>query len=65
MENLNRHSSTYLLNNEESNDDIIKKSSSGISFKTLKLKKQVTWSEDTVDNEFMNRKKSKSNYYFI
>jgi hypothetical protein len=26
----------------------------------LKLQKKVTWTEDTVDNEHMNKKKSKS-----
>lgn len=34
-----------------------------LQYKELKLKieKKVTWTEDTVDNEHMNKKKSKSN----
>ena len=38
------------------------KSSSQLEIKELKLKlhKKVTWTEDTVDNEHMNKKKSKS-----
>jgi hypothetical protein len=39
-----------------------------ISFKEMKLKakpnKSVTWTEDTVNNEFMNKKKSKSKNLF-
>ena len=27
----------------------------------LKIKKKVNWTEDTIDNEHMNKKKSKSN----
>ena len=64
MENINRQSSTYLITKEETKEQVIEKkasSTSSVSFKTLKLRKQVTWSEDTIDNEFMNRKKSKSN----
>ena len=34
----------------------------------LKLSKKVTWTEDTIDNEHMNKKKSKSKFeynYFL
>lgn len=31
-----------------------------VSELTLKLPKKVTWTEDTIDNEHMNKKKSKS-----
>jgi hypothetical protein len=36
-----------------------------VEVKELKLKpeKKVTWTEDTIDNEHMNKKKSKSNFF--
>ncbi len=53
---------TCVVIKEETKEPIVEtKKSSNISYKTLKLKKQVSWTEDTVNNEFMNRKKSKSN----
>jgi hypothetical protein len=52
---------TCILIKEESKEPVVEtKKSPNISYKKLILKKQVTWTEDTVDNEFMNRKKSKS-----
>jgi hypothetical protein len=43
-------------------DNIVNKQESQVEIKELKLKlhKKVTWTEDTIDNEHMNKKKSKS-----
>jgi len=35
-----------------------------VSEMTLKLPKKVRWTEDTIDNEHMNKKKSKSKIKF-
>lgn len=61
---LNKQNSaaTCVITKEENKEHITfeKKASQTLTFKTLKLKKQVSWSEDTVDNEFLNKKKSNS-----
>jgi len=45
----------------------VKKEDEKIIIKDLKLRlsKKVTWTEDTVDNEHMNKKKSKSKLHMI
>jgi hypothetical protein len=61
-----KHNSTNtcIIVKEENKEPVVEnRKSSNLSYKALKLKKHVTWTEDTVDNEFMNRKKSKSKYY--
>ena len=49
-------------NKQEEENKNKEQSSSQVEMKELKLKlpKKVTWKEDTIDNEHMNKKKSKS-----
>jgi hypothetical protein len=71
MESMNRGSSTVMYHNNEEkqkNEDPKIGSPKSVEYKELKLKlqKKVTWTEDTIDNEHMNKKKSKSkNYLFL
>jgi hypothetical protein len=61
---MERHSSTTCTLNTVEKEQIKQdnKPQAKISFKDLKIKpnKKVTWTEDTVDNEHMGKKKSKS-----
>jgi hypothetical protein len=49
--------------NEENKEKDINSFKEKASIKEIKLKlpKKVTWTEDTIDNEHMNLRKSKSN----
>lgn len=55
--------------NVRSGSSDVKENPNNVEIKTLKLKmpKKVTWTEDTIDNEHMGKKKSKSklNFYII
>lgn len=62
---MRHHSSNtqVVLNDEDKQAKASKKEHIAIIMKDLKLKpiKKVTFTEDTVDNEHMNKRKSKSN----
>lgn len=67
MESINRGSSTLILDSNQEKHKIQEKNSKidsmkNVEFMELKLKlpKKVSWTEDTIDNEHMNKKKSKS-----
>jgi hypothetical protein len=67
MESINRGSMTLLCDSNQENRQIQDENSKittkkNVEFKELKLKlqKKVSWTEDTIDNEHMNKKKSKS-----
>jgi len=67
MESINRGSSTLILDSNQEKHKIQEENSKIDSTKNveymelkLKLPKKVSWTEDTIDNEHMNKKKSKS-----
>lgn len=61
-----RHNSFQTQVFEERNGPkpIVKKEETSITIKELKVKplKKVTFTEDTIDNEHMNKRKSKSKF---
>jgi hypothetical protein len=67
MEYIKQNSAnTCVVVKEDNKEPIVdNKKPANISYKTLKLKKEVRWTEDTIDNEFLNRKKSKSRLCLI
>lgn len=67
MESINRGSSTLILDSNQEKRKIQEENSKidspkNVEYMELKLKlpKKVSWTEDTIDNEHMNKKKSKS-----
>jgi hypothetical protein len=67
MESINRGSSTLILDSNQEKHKIQEENSKIDSTKNveymelkLKLPKKVSWTKDTIDNEHMNKKKSKS-----
>ncbi len=58
--NMNTISTTVLFSNPDE-ETKRKESKNKITELTLKLQKRVSWTEDTIDNEHMNKKRSKSN----
>jgi hypothetical protein len=66
---MERHSSTactVMLENKKEDEEAIKEQTAKVTFKQLKpkLNKKVSWTEDTVNNENMGKKKSKSNIFY-
>lgn len=55
------NSSTTLIFSNSANMERRPDPKTKISELKLKLPKKVSWTEDTIDNEHMNKKKSKSN----
>jgi len=53
-------SSTTILFSKSPEEDNKQDSETKVTELTLKLPKKVTWTEDTIDNENMNKKRSKS-----
>ena len=51
---------TILCTDNKEEEINSKKEKGGIRVIKLKLPRRVTWTEDTIDNEHMNQKKSKS-----
>lgn len=55
---------TLVINTSKGNERSVEPKTH-ITELTLKLPKKVTWTEDTIDNENMNKRKSKSKLSFL
>ena len=64
---INRHSSKAVVEMEPDIKTVILQPGPELKNIQLKMKKKVTWTEDTIDNEHMKKKKSKSifNNYLV
>lgn len=69
MNSLNSTTITILKNNEdkETPTETNKEKDTKICFQQMKLKpiKKVKWTEDTIDNEHLGKKKSKSKQFVL